>query len=548
MRAKRLPYLIVITAIACAEPPPLTRTTDPAQSFEDWKSSLPRLDTGAWLVEGDIPVYEEAGLFEYYEVASGLTVLNTGDREIWPLHKKYNLTYCISNSFGVLAKSTVIAALGDAAAAWETVAEVNFYYDSSQDSSCNNSNTNVLFNVRAGTCDQDCLAASFFPSAPRSQRELIIANILPSGNTTLTGVLKHELGHVLGFRHEHIWDDCTGEPTDNAEQLTTKDTNSVMYYRWCSGLDADQTISTRDRIAAACMYNRTMPESACSPDATGTERLWRGTATRTFITANASLPAADHYLTGDFDGDGATDLFQYGRGGRGDLIGWSNGDNTFTNESVTVDGLYDPFTGDFDGDGRDDIFWYAPTSRADRIWWGNANRSFTSSGQSLGNAYIPLPGDFNCDGRTDIIWYSPTSNDSVWYAGSNRTFGNQPLSIGDGFRPFTGDFDGDDCDDVFWYAPGTQSDKIWWGTEDEEFEETTSVRSNQYTPVVGNFDGQEGDDIIWYRPGDPNDPIYWSNGDRTFEVETRTIGGHFVPLTGDFNSSGIDDILWYSPL
>ncbi|WP_437727448.1 S1 family peptidase [Sorangium sp. So ce861] len=52
-----------------------------------------------------------------------------------------------------------------------------------------------------------------------------------------------------------------------------------------------------------------------------------------------------------------------------DGIWFSNGDNTFTKNSLTVRGHFIPFTGDFDRGGDDDVFWYGRGSGADFIWW-----------------------------------------------------------------------------------------------------------------------------------------------------------------------------------
>lgn len=102
----------------------------------------------------------------------------------------------------------VVSALDTAASAWEAAANVNFIHITSSDASCTTSTTGVVFNARrvTGANPDGILARSFFPSTDRTGRELLIWD-LSFGNIspyTLAGVLKHELGHVLGFRHEQI--------------------------------------------------------------------------------------------------------------------------------------------------------------------------------------------------------------------------------------------------------------------------------------------------------------------------------------------------------
>lgn len=56
------------------------------------------------------------------------------------------------------------------------------------------------------------------------------------GPLSLRGVLRHELGHVLGLRHEHIrypGTSCTENTHWRA--VTQDDSNSMMHYRHCLG-------------------------------------------------------------------------------------------------------------------------------------------------------------------------------------------------------------------------------------------------------------------------------------------------------------------------
>jgi hypothetical protein len=91
----------------------------------------------------------------------------------------------------------------------------------------------VVYNDSGG----NFIAAAFFPNDPWNRR---IVQIDPSYySPTLSfpgrGVLRHELGHVLGYRHEHI----VGIPGCNREgndwrPLTPYDPHSVMHY-FCGG-------------------------------------------------------------------------------------------------------------------------------------------------------------------------------------------------------------------------------------------------------------------------------------------------------------------------
>ena len=91
----------------------------------------------------------------------------------------------------------------------------------------------------------------------------------PQENVTVRGLLRHELGHMLGFRHEHPWAEDMGscdEAPDEADydltgrRLTAYDRTSVMHYAQCDGVaGSDYVISRDDGIGARKVYG--MPAS-----------------------------------------------------------------------------------------------------------------------------------------------------------------------------------------------------------------------------------------------------------------------------------------------
>ena len=100
--------------------------------------------------------------------------------------------------------SAVVNAMNSATGAWESAARVNFVHNVSADGNCTKNTNSVVFNVRQ-VCTGQYLARAFFPSTSRRGREILIdctsfGNISP---WSLNGVLRHELGHTIGFRHEH---------------------------------------------------------------------------------------------------------------------------------------------------------------------------------------------------------------------------------------------------------------------------------------------------------------------------------------------------------
>ncbi|HYG70309.1 MAG TPA: M57 family metalloprotease [Anaeromyxobacteraceae bacterium] len=231
-------------------------------------------DTGVWITNGDELAETEALLREAYDryaaeraepldakfarASDAPLIVNTvsGRDDVWPQSVALNITYCVDQkSFGS-RYAAVVSAMNAAAADWESAASVNFVHASQYDANCT-SRTNVVFNVRQVTSVQ-YLARAFFPSTSRRSRELLIAssafgNIQP---WTLTGVLRHELGHSIGFRHEHTRPEAgTCYENDSWRALTAYDSDSVMHYPQCNGTnDGDLVLTSLDRSGAAALY------------------------------------------------------------------------------------------------------------------------------------------------------------------------------------------------------------------------------------------------------------------------------------------------------
>ncbi|WP_342378587.1 M57 family metalloprotease [Myxococcus stipitatus] len=275
---------------------PAPETTSQGMTYEQFLSMVyQEPETGIFVANGDTTFSNEKKLREFYEknIRNGQLIVHTsgGVDAKWSDTQKKNITYCVSSTFGSNYNSAVTA-MANAAAAWEAVADVKFVYVSAQDGSCTATNNNVVFDVRPVNSGGQYLARAFFPDDVRADRNVLIDNTAFGNNPpwTLTGILRHELGHTLGFRHEHTRPESgTCFEDNNWRALTTYDSASVMHYPQCNGSQSgDLVITAKDAQGAALLYGQ--PGGGPGP----------GTGTPTTETKTGSVAASANSNFGPF--------------------------------------------------------------------------------------------------------------------------------------------------------------------------------------------------------------------------------------------------------
>jgi RHS repeat-associated protein len=336
----------------------------------------------------------------------------------------------------------------------------------------------------------------------------------------------------------------------------------------------------------------------------------------TFKQGNLGFSSSDHLEThnddtyskvrsGDFNGDGCTDVLQINLKGNNNWLALGRPDSTFVvkrgNELGGMNGVRvgynDPFeliSLDLNGDGVTDVV--ALTAEKDhngykianRVFLGTATGSFNqvAAGAFANYSYNAvdktyswiLPGDFNSDGLTDILHVYPGSR--AWLALSNGdgTFTMRSASQLGGLSNVTfggnatfvtaGDFNGDKVTDVAIFEKGTNpKSRIFLCKGDGTFEAPMSDPTIQGLSVCtpgfansrllsGDFDGDGLSDV--FHASIPSSSMSWialGNGNGSFRVSLNGTMGvldnrQYVStdersqvFVGDYDGDGKDDIL-----
>ncbi len=247
-----------VAGCAIEEAPDLSTNRD-APTFDEFVAQTHLMEDGTYIVNGDEPIFSLADLEAFYwEVyGEGELIVNRvgGADDKWSNAVVGNLTYCVSTRFGG-DHSRMVTAVAAGAAKWEGASSrVNFVYVAAQDGNCNVRNRNVVFSVEP-TNDPSIYARAFFPStSDKKQNVLVNAGLTFNGDFQPANILGHELGHTLGFRHEHTRPE-SGTCFENTSwrALTAYDENSIMHYPNCNGGPGALTWSNLDAAGTAALY------------------------------------------------------------------------------------------------------------------------------------------------------------------------------------------------------------------------------------------------------------------------------------------------------
>ncbi|MBK7857932.1 MAG: VCBS repeat-containing protein [Archangiaceae bacterium] len=280
------------------------------------------------------------------------------------------------------------------------------------------------------------------------------------------------------------------------------------------------------------------------------------------VTPPKPPPPASRYATytGDFDGNGTTDLVTLSPNAKGGWARWFSvelsgptglrsttwGSDTplhMRNGNPQAD--YRHLVGDYNGDGKMDVATFSPNAAGGWARWLSVNLSTGSGFQSVlwpsrltadlrnggAHRYYAVPGDFDGDGKGD---FAVVSLDAAGAWGTNVSVS---LSTGSGFA-------------TSWWAASTPRDMRNGGS------------GSVYRVLVGDFNGDGKSDLCTYSADAAGGWASW------FALELSTGSGfqsvrwvadaplhmrnggstrHYTALTGDLNGDHLTDVFFVSP-
>jgi phage gp16-like protein len=398
------------------------------------------------------------------------------------------------------------------------------------------------------------------------------------------GVVMHELLHAAGFFHEQNRDDreryirinedniedgkehnFTMISSSNGSWLPSGDFQSA--YDYCSIMHYAQTAGARPGLKTIecvsgsktvdcpdCMGQR---NTLSADDISGIAKFYhdaKNPVKKAFPWPKYDFSGNNYnYLTGDFNGDGLTDIAHFAY--RTYLHIWLfKSDGTYeikdrypedNHYGMDNDANYKFITGDFNGDGKTDLT-HIVNDNYLHLWISNGDGTFdikdrfpASNGYALKNdAYYHFSsGDFNGDGRTDLFHVVNDNYTHVWISNGDGTFEIKPrfpatngyaMKNDANYKFLIGDFNGDKASDVLHIVNNNYA-HVWISKRDGSFEikprfpaaNGYSMKNDaNYHFSVGDFNGDAKSDL--FHVVNNNYAHVWiSKGDGAFEIKPR---------------------------
>ncbi|HZS11004.1 MAG TPA: VCBS repeat-containing protein [Nitrospirales bacterium] len=258
--------------------------------------------------------------------------------------------------------------------------------------------------------------------------------------------------------------------------------------------------------------------------------------------------------TGDFDGDGFTDLITTNIGNNTLSVLFGNGDGTFK-DHVQIAAAREPralTAADFNHDGVTDLAVACSGSDQVAIFYGGQNGTF-GIGPRYGLHRTPISiasGDMNGDGRADLAVALRNDKikillgvaDGTFQDGPQYEYGDTPTSVA------VSDLNQDGRLDVVVTNGGPMSNavSIWLGNGDGSFREPTDYKTGKRPLAVGfaDFNNDAKTDLLVINGEMDTFTVFLGNGNGTFQdgKESGADAGPVFGLARDFNGDHYADV------